>query len=154
MLKKQKETILTLLKSDEADKYYKRRYWFSYKDYLDPTDKFTGFSCENLDGKREYIALIENLLHADANAEIFVEVYGLCSDDSDEFIYADTLIIFSTLTLFEIKQIFNEPNDIFPSDIGELADFSQSFVVDNNGNLYPAVSLLNGDYSAYYCWWD
>ena len=51
MLQKHKETILALLKSDKANKNYERNYMFSYKDYLDPTDKFTDFSCESLDGK-------------------------------------------------------------------------------------------------------
>ena len=154
MLQKQKETILALLKSDEANKNYKRNYWFSYQDYLDPTDNFTDFSCENLDGKQEYITLIENLLNANETAKIFVQVYGLDEDNSGEFISADTLIVFSTLPLHEIKRIFNEPEDIFPSDIGELTDFSQNFVVDDNGNLFPGVNLLNNGYSAYYCWWD
>lgn len=154
MLQKQKETILALLKSDEANKNYKRNYWFSYKDYLDPTDNFTDFSCENLDGKQEYITLIENLLNADETAKIFVQVYGLDEDNNDEFISADTLIVFSTLPLHEIKRIFNEPEDIFPSDIGELTDFSQNFVVGDNGNLFPGVNLFNNGYSAYYCWWD
>lgn len=154
MLQKQKETILALLKSDEANKNYKRNYWFSYQDYLDPTDNFTDFSCENLDGKQAYIALIENLLNADETAKIFVQVYGLDWDNNDEFISADTLIVFSTLPLHEIKRIFNEPEDIFPSDIGELTDFSQDFVVEDNGNLFPAINLFNRNYSAYYCWWD
>lgn len=154
MLQKQKETILALLKSDEANKNYKRNYWFSYQDYLDPTDNFTDFSCENLDGKQAYIALIENLLNADEAAKIFVQVYGLDWDNNDEFISADTLIVFSTLPLHEIKRIFNEPEDIFPSDIGELTDFSQDFVVEDNGNLFPAINLFNRNYSAYYCWWD
>lgn len=154
MLQKQKETILALLKSDRANETYKRNYWFSYKDYLDPTDKFTDFSCENLDGKQDYIILIESMLHADETAKIFVQVYGLDEDNSDEIIYADTLIVFSTLTLIEIKRIFNEPRDIFPSDIGELTDFSQDFVVDDNGNLIPVINLFRSGYSAYYCWWD
>lgn len=76
------------------------------------------------------------------------------NSDSDWFVFADTLIIFSTLTIPEIQQIFNEPKDIFPSDIGELTDFLQDFVVDENGNLFPAVNLFNNGYSAYYCWWD
>ncbi|MEW4413740.1 hypothetical protein [Clostridium sp. AN503] len=154
MLQKQKETILALLKSDKANKNYERNYMFSYKDYLDPTDKFTDFSCESLDGKLEYITLIENLLNADETAKIFVQVYGLDKDNSDEFIYADTLIIFSTLPLLEIRRIFNEPKDIFPSDIGEETDLLQDFVVDDNGNLFPVVNLFNSSYSAYYCWWD
>lgn len=154
MLQKQKETILALLKADEENKSYQRNYLFSYQDYLDPADQFTDFSCENLDGKKAYITVIENLLHADVTAKVFVQVYGFDRDHNDEYIYADTLIIFSILPLPEIKQIFNEPKDIFPSDIGELTDASQSFVVDDNGNLVPVINLFNGGYSAYYCWWD
>lgn len=45
---------------------------------------------------------------------------------SDEFIYADTLIIFSTLPLPEIRRIFNEPKDIFSSDI------DKNPIVENN----------------------
>lgn len=154
MLQKQKETILALLKADEENKGYQRNYLFSYQDYLDPADQFTDFSCENLDGKEGYITVIENLQHADETAKVFVQVYGFDRDHNDEYIYADTLIIFSILPLPEIKQIFNEPKDIFPSDIGELTDVSQSFVVDDNGNLVPVINLFNGGYSAYYCWWD
>lgn len=154
MLQMQKETILALLKSDKTNKNYKRNYWFYYKDYLDPTDTFTDFSCENSDGKQAYITLIENMLHADETAKCFVQVYGLDEDNSNEFIYADTLIIFSRLPLLEIKRIFNETKDISPSDIGKLTDFSQNFVVGDNGNLFPVVNPFNGGYSVYYCWWD
>ena len=79
------------------------------------------FAVECLEGKHEYIALIENLINKDKTAKIFVQVYGL--DNKDKVITADTLIIFSKLSLVEIKQIFNEPKDIFPSDIGEETDF-------------------------------
>ncbi len=48
MFHKQKETILALLKSDKANRNYKNNYWFSYKDYLNLTDDFTRFACENL----------------------------------------------------------------------------------------------------------
>lgn len=154
MLQKQKETILALLKADEENKSYQRNYLFSYQDYLDLADQFTDFSCENLDGKKAYITVIENLLHADVTAKVFVQVYGFDRDHNDEYIYSDTLIIFSTLPLIEIERIFNGPKDIFPSDIGELTDASQSFVVDDNGNLVPVINLFNGGYSAYYCWWD
>ena len=82
------------------------------------------FSCERLDGKQRYIALIENLLSIDGTAKIFVQVYGLKEDNNEQRVCADTLIIFSKLSLYELKQIFNEPQDIFPN------------------------------YSIYYCWWD
>lgn len=113
----QKGSILTLLKTDEMSSNYTNNYWFSYKDYLDPTDDSTDFCCECLEGKREYIVLMENLINKDRTAKIFVQVYGL--EDKDRVITADTLIIFSKLSLAEIKQIFNEPKDIFPSDIGK-----------------------------------
>ena len=108
----QKGSILTLLKTDEMSSNYTNNYWFSYKDYLDPTDDFTDFCCECLEGKREYIVPIENLINKDKTAKVFVQVYGL--EDKDRVITADTLIIFSKLSPGEIRQIFNEPKDIFP----------------------------------------
>lgn len=154
MLQKQKETVLALLISAKTNKNYVDRYWFSYKDFLDPTDNFTSFACEDLDGKQGYISLIENLLMADETAKIFVEVYGFEEDNNEKFIYADTLIIFSKLSLPEIKHIFNEPKDIFPDDIGEVTDLQQNFIIDDNGDLVPAAELPNNGYSVYYCWWD
>lgn len=140
MLQKQKETIVALLKSDESSKHYKRNYCFSYKDYLDAKDKFTEFSCENLDGKQEYIAIIENLLHADETAKIFVPIYGLDEDNGNEFIYADTLIIYSTLLLLEIKRIFKELEDIFPSDLGELQRVSKILLSSRSQNVQTIVT--------------
>lgn len=155
MLQKQKETILAVLKSNKADKSYERTYWFSYQDFLDPEDSFTSFSCEELDGKQGYIALIGNLLNADANAKVFVEVYGFEEVNSESFIYADTLIIFSKLSFSEVKQIFQEPKDIFPDDIGEVTDLAeQSFIIGSNGELVPAANLFSDEASVYYCWWD
>lgn len=155
MLDKQKETILSLLKSDEANKNYENKYWFPYNDFLDPKDDFTDFACENLDGKQGYITLIENLLNADETAKIFVEVYGYEEDNDEQFVYADTLIIYSKLSLPEIEQIFNEPEDIFPSEVGEETDFSRpTFLIGTNGDLVPAAKLPGDGYSVYYCWWD
>ena len=153
MNKLQKETILTLLKTDKTNSDYTNNYWFTYKDYLDTTDDFTDFCCECLEGKHEYIVLIENLINKDKTAKIFVQVYGL--EDKDQVVTADTLIIFSKLSLAEINQIFNEPKDIFPSDIGEETDFSQSaFLIGNNGELIPSTKLFHEEQTAYYCWWD
>lgn len=155
MNNQQKGTILTLLKIDESNRNYTNNYWFSYKDFLDPTDDFTDFSCEHLEGKQEYFTLIEKLLSIDETAKIFVQVYGLEEDNNEQYITADTLIIFSKLSLHEIKQIFNEPKDIFPSDIREETDFSQpTFLIDNNGKLIPSVKLFGDDCFVYYCWWD
>lgn len=150
----QKGKILNLLEVDRINRSYINNYWFSYNDFLDPTDNFTDFSCERLDGKREYIALIENLLNIDETAKIFVQVYGL-EDVNERFVYADTLIIFSKLPLTKIKEIFSAPKDIFPSDIGEITDFTRpTFLIGDNGELIPSTELLSGDYSVYYCWWD
>lgn len=155
MNNQQKGTILTLLKIDESNRNYTNNQWFSYKDFLDPTDDFTDFSCERLEGKQKYITLIEKLLSIDETAKIFVQVYGLEEDNNEQCITAGTLIIFSKLSLYEIKQIFNEPKDIFPSDIREVTDFSQStFLIDNNGKLIPSVKLFGDDCFVYYCWWD
>ena len=150
----QKGTILTLLKVDEITGNYTNNYWFTYKDFLDPTDDFTAFECERLEGKERYTALIENLLSIDKCAKVFVQVYGM-ENDSEPFVYADTLMIFSKLSLDGIKQIFNESEDIFPSDIGEETDFSQpTFLIGNNGQIIPGAELFKGNDSVYYCWWD
>nr|WP_300863509.1 hypothetical protein [uncultured Acetatifactor sp.] len=149
----QKGAILTLLKTDRMNSDYTNNYWFSYKDYLDPTDDFTDFCCECLEGKREYIVPIENLINKDKTAKVFVQVYGL--EDKDRVITADTLIIFSKLSPGEIRQIFNEPKDIFPSDIGEETDFTQSaFLIGDNGELISSSKLFHEEQSVYYCWWD
>lgn len=155
MLQGQKETILALLKSDKANRNYEKNYWFLYEDFLDPTDSFTSFSCEDLEGKQGYITLIENLLHADESAKIFVEVYGYEEINNEQFIYSDTLIIYSKLSLTKVKQIFNKPEDIFPSDIGEVTDFSQpAFFINHDGSLVPVEENSREGYFVYYCWWD
>ena len=77
MLHKQKEVILLLVKHNQSKKNWESRYWFLYKDFLNPADAFTDFSCERHDGKLGYIALIESLLNKDRDANIFVEVYGM-----------------------------------------------------------------------------
>lgn len=151
----QKGTILTLLKVDKMTGNYTNNYWFSYKDFLDPADDFTDFQCERLEGKQGYIALIENLLSIDVTAKVFVQVYGLEEDNNEYCICADTLIVFSKLSLYEIKQIFNEPQDLFPSDIGEETDFSQPTILIGDGGEQIAITkLFNDDYFIYYCWWD
>ena len=153
MNNRQKDTIVTLLKTDSVNGNYTNNYWFSYKDYLDPADDFTDFACESLEGKQEYIALIENFISKDKTAKVFVQVYGL--DNNNQVITADTLIIFSKLTLVEIKEIFHEAKYIFPSDIGEETDFSQpTFLIGDNGELISSTKLFHDEQSVYYCWWD
>lgn len=153
MNNRQKDMIVTLLKTDSVNGNYTNNYWFSHKDYLDPADDFTDFACESLEGKQEYVALIENFISKDKTAKVFVQVYGL--DNNNQVITADTLIIFSKLTLVEIKEIFHEPKDIFPSDIGEETDFSQpTFLIGDNGELISSTKLFHNEQSVYYCWWD
>ncbi|MCI8401352.1 MAG: hypothetical protein HFI38_04540 [Lachnospiraceae bacterium] len=149
----QKDTILTLLKKDKMSGNYTNNYWFSYKDYLNQTDDFTDFCCERLEGKYEYVVLIENLISRDKAAKVFVQVYGL--EDGDRVITADTLVIFSKSSLVDIKRIFNESKDIFPSDIGKETDFSTpAFLIGDDGELISSTRLFDDEQSVYYCWWD
>ena len=61
----------------------------------------------------------------------------------------------SKLSLPEIKEVFNKPNDIFPSDVGEIKiPFQQIFVIGDNGDLIPATKFFKKGDSVYYCWWD
>ena len=53
--------------------------------------------------------------------------------------------------LYEEKHIFNEPKDIFLSDIGEEIDFLQSaFLIGDNGELISSTKLLHEEQSVYY----
>jgi len=70
------------------------------------------------------------LLSIDRTAKIFVQTSGMEED-------------------------FNEPQDIFPSDIGEETDFTQpTFLIGDNGELVPSTKLFDDDSFVYYCWWD
>lgn len=152
----QKAAIISILKTAEATRSYQTKYWFAYQDYLDPTDSFTDFVCERLEGKQAYLDLIKELLTADQTAKVFVQVYG-CEEYANTFVIsAETLILLSRLSLSEIERIFNAPKDIFPSVIGnERTDFAQqSFVVGENGDLLPAENFCAEGHSAFYCWWD
>lgn len=62
----QKGIILTLLKTDEMNRSYQTRYWFSYKDSPDPKDPFTDFACADTDEKLPDIYCI-------LTAKIFIE---------------------------------------------------------------------------------
>lgn len=57
--------------------------------------------------------------------------------------------------ILSLLECFNEPKDIFPSDIGEETDFSRpSFLVGDKGELISRTKLFNDEQSVYYCWWD
>lgn len=91
----------------------------------------------------------------DGTAKVFVEVYGLEENGNEQFVYADTLVIFSRLSLEKVKQVFNEPEDIFPNDIGEESVFPRpAFLIVENGEAIPCTKLSSDGHSIYYCWWD
>jgi len=172
MFQKQKETILPLLKSAQETRNYANYYLIPCKDFLDPTDEFTDFHCERREGKQDYTALLDQLFLADESASVYVQVYGFEEYPNDTWIFADTLIIFSKLSLFKVQQIFNSAKDIFPDDIGEVTDFRETcfttdetgkqceaiayFVIDETGKQCPAADFIDDidDHSIYYCWWD
>lgn len=154
MTSEAKKAITAFLKLDEANRSYENNYWFSYQDFFDPEDDFMCFSCETLSGIQKYITLIEKLLDTDKKAKIFVEVYGLEEDD-ESFIYAETLIVFSKLSLLEIQKIFKEPKDIFSDYIEKMTDFpDEFFIVSESGELIPGKNLLSKDCTVYVCWWN
>ncbi len=160
----QKETILKLLKSAYKNKNFSKSYLFSYKDYFNIKDGFTNFADERGIGKQEYLDLIENLLAEDKSAKVFVEVDEFEEYSDDRWIYADTLIVFSSLELSEIKNIFNRSEEYCPRDIGKLNDLGEYFgweeylgpqryfVLDENGELI-CLSDLDTNTSIYCCSW-
>lgn len=97
------------------------------------------------------------MLIKDETAKIYVEVYGFEEDNEQFMIYADTLIIFSILSLLEIQQIFNKPKDIFPSAIEKKTYFTQqNYIIDYNGDLILVMGadIFDEGYSVFCCWWD
>lgn len=89
------------------------------------------------------------------NRNYTINYWFAYDDNSEQCVYADTLIIFSRLLLDEIIQIFNELKDIFPSAIGREPDFLQeAFLIGSGGEIIPGAELFSDDYFIYYCWWD
>ncbi|GEM_PF-1468483 len=153
-----RERILALLREREQRRDYSHNYLVPYKDYLDASDPFTDFNCERDEGKTNYMAMINRVAAMDPAAQIFVEVYSLEEDDDEAYIYADTLIIFSALPLADVKRIFSQSKDLFPSDVGELQDRDfydkVNLVVTGDGALQPVDSFRGQGSHCYYCWWD
>lgn len=150
---KQKECIMPLLRSAEDHRDYSKSYLFPYQDFFDPTDDFTVFLCEELEDKGPYLEQILRLIQEDESAQAFAETYGFEEDGEHTWIYSDTLIIFSKLPLARIERIFNEPEDIFPSQIGEFSDFDENNLVIGEDGI-PAVTAPGEGQKIYYCWWD
>ena len=118
MTEKQKEIILSLLQEGRVVGNYTKNYLISYKEYLDVADAFTDFCCERKEGKAQYTTMIEEIIHKDSSAKVFVEVYGYEGENGgrDKWIYADTLIILSKLEDEKLQQVIDMSGDIFPSD--------------------------------------
>lgn len=155
MFQKQKETILSLVKAMYTNKNFTTNYLLPYIDFFDSTDDFTEFHCERLEGKKSYYSLIEQLLKEDENAQVFAEVYGLEEDENNVWIYGETLIIFSKLSLIKVEEIFNQSDEFFPDEIGEVVDFNERYIlIDKNGNQSLASNLRKDNISVYFCWWD
>lgn len=155
MTQKQKDAILSLVRTQQDNKDFANSYVLPYLDFLDRTNAFTDFDCERLEGKDAYLFLIKQLLLTDAHAQVFVSVYGFEEDEDDLFIDGDTLIVFSSLPLFRIQELFNQSKDSIPSKIGEIIDFDEkTILVDQDGTQCPAKAVCKANDHVYYCWWD
>ncbi len=155
MLQKQKEVVLTLVKTAYENRKFTHHYLIPYEDFFDIEDDFTDFQCERKEGKIQYISLIKQLMDKDENAQIFVDVYGFEEFGSDTWIYADTLIVFSELSLFQMKHLLYMRDDVFPSDVGEIEDITEDYVVINGeGIMRPVHELCSSSVKVYFCWWD
>lgn len=154
MQQTQKEVILSQIKDTQERRGFTNHFLIPYPDFLDLQDSFTAFQCERSTGKQAYQSLLNALVCADKSAQAFVEVYGYEEEKDDIFIYADTFFILSKLCLYEIKKIFDVP-EIFPSDVGEIKELSESnTVICSNGTKCPVTDWMHQNHSAYYCWWD
>lgn len=155
LLKPQKERILSLVKAAEKNKDFSNHYLLPYQEFFDTRHDFTEFNCERMEGKANYLTLIDELTSIDQDTKVFVEVSGFEEDGDDIWICADTLIISSKLYLSDIRQIFENPIDIDPSEIGSMEGFTEKdMVISKDGILHPMHELCDREYNYYFCWWD
>lgn len=154
MLQEQKEKLLELIKYNYEKRDFSHHYLLPYKEFFDTDEMFTDFNCERSLGKLQYISLIEKIISKDKEAQVYVDIYGFEEQCDDTWIYADTLIVFSVLPFQDIKEILNESYDIFPSEIGELDDITEEYMLIKDGFQYLVKSFCNKACNIYYCWWD
>ncbi len=154
MLKEQKDWIFKIVKNDYEKREFKNNYLLSYKEFLDIDELFTDFNCERSLGKQQYITLIEKIIVKDKAAKVYVEICGMEEEDDDVWIYADTIIIFTTLLIQDIQELLNDSSDLSPSDIGEIEEITKDYKIIKNGQLYSVAEIHTDLSNIYYCWWD
>lgn len=154
MRQEQKEKLLELIKYNYEKRDFSHHYLLPYKEFFDTDEMFTDFNCERSLGKLQYILLIEKIISKDKEAQVYVDIYGFEEQCDDTWIYADILIVFSVLPFRDIQEILNESYDIFPSEIGELDDITEEYMLIKDGFQYSVKSFCNKACNIYYCWWD
>lgn len=160
----QKEQILQVL-SQKNDNLH---YLFPCQYFLDTEDDFTEFNCERQEGKAEFLPAIWCLEELDQGCQVFADVWGILPKSSKEpdhghqipeepWIYSESLIIFSSLSLEQVKDCFAVlmGDYWYPSEIGMDENSLERWRIAEEalfGFEFSPVTVKPDH--VYYCWWD
>lgn len=158
---KQKEQILQLLSQEN----YNLHYLFPYEYFLDAEDNFTEFNCERQEGKEEFLPAVERLKELDHGCQVFADVWGILSKEPDggcetpeePWIYSESLIIFSSLSLEQVKDCFTvlRRNYWEPSEIGRDEGSMDCWrIAEEAFPGFKFAPITVKPENIYYCWWD
>ena len=159
---KQKNKAMVFLRQRQADRNFEKGLCFCCGEYLDSEESFTDFTCGPVD-KNVIMDMVRRIHLCDGSANVYIEVYDLEEDDTESFIYAETMWIQTVLDMDRLKDLFEELNKDYgaycsPDAMGVLSEESihRYFLVNQVGELIEMSTLLNTDglKSLFYCWWD
>ncbi|MCI8649574.1 MAG: hypothetical protein HFG20_05600 [Anaerotruncus sp.] len=157
----QKERVTELLRADEHQQLA-----FACRQYIDNAEPFTDFCCEHTYGNEKYLDLIESICASDPQTRCFVWVYGLEeAEDEDAFIFADTLIVSTSLGIEWIERSCKQTGEkhgcyLSPSHIRRIAkeETKQISYIEQDGTLSPLWEHLAPKFCrhsyVYTLWWD
>lgn len=155
---KQKCIIMNFL----AKKDYGITLCVSGHEYLDTEEPFTEFNCQEMEDKKLYLEVINEVSALDPKAQAYVDIYGL-EEDETTFITSETLWLKTVLSIEDIEAIFRQMNDKYqcycsPSSIGIISEneIKKGILVDKNGRLIEMSKELkmDGKNRLIFCWWD
>lgn len=118
--------------------------------FLCITDKFYRFSIDD-DQLETLKNALDNIVNHDENTKIIVCAYKdeLVDNEQKTFIYADSILISTSISKENIVDIFNEEIDeIFPSDISAYDEISgidknKMMYISNNGIIKTMSETFN-----------
>lgn len=164
MNEKQKEQILQVLSQENHNLHY----LIPYEYFLDAKDNFTEFNCQRQEGKEEFLPAVWRLKELDHGCQVFADVWGIlpkslkesdhgCPISEEQWIYSESLIIFSSLSLEQVEDCFAVlmENYWYPSEIGTDENSLECWrIAEEALPVFKFSPVTIKPDHIYYCWWD